>query len=72
MLSEGFLKGTKIEQILLFLINIQLVLSHLILPCVLLVNSNIERTYEMLLTCNRRIRNTDPRFHLVSCSKKYF
>ena len=26
----------------------------------------------MLLTYNLRIRNTDPRFHLVSCYKKHF
>ena len=37
-----------------------------------LVKSNIVRTYEMLLTYNLRIRNTDPRFHLVSCYKKHF
>ena len=36
------------------------------LPCV------IVRTYEMLLTYNLRIRNTDPRFHLVMCYKKHF
>ena len=34
------------------------------LPCV------IKHCKEMLLTNNCRIRNTDPRFHLVSCYKK--
>ena len=38
------------------------------LPCVI----NIVRTYEMLFTYNLCIRNTDPRFHLVSCYKKHF
>ena len=28
--------------------------------------------YEMLLTYDLRIRNSDPRFHLVSCYKKHF
>ena len=35
--------------------------------CLTLVYSNIVRTYEMLLTYDLRIRNTDPCFHLVSC-----
>ena len=61
------LNGTKIEPILLFLINIQLILSHFTLHCVLLVYSNTERTYE---TYNLRIRNTDARLHLVSCYNK--
>ena len=34
--------------------------------------SNIVKTYEVLLTYDLRIRNTDPRFHLVSCYKKHF
>ena len=38
----------------------------------LLVNSNIVKTYETLLTYDFLIRNTDPRFHLVSCYKKHF
>ena len=33
------------------------------LPCVI----KLVRTHELLLTYNLRIRNTDPRFHLVSC-----
>ena len=31
--------------------------------CLILVYSNIVRTYETLLTYELRIRNTDPRFH---------
>ena len=34
--------------------------------CLILVYSNIVKTYEMLLNCELRIRNTDPHFHLVS------
>ena len=30
------------------------------------------KTYEMLLTYDLRIRNTDPCFHLVSCYEKQF
>ena len=33
------------------------------LPCVI----KLVRTYELLLTYNLRIRNTDPRFRLVLC-----
>ena len=40
--------------------------------CLILVYSNIVRTYETLLTYNLRRKNTDPRFHLVSCYKKNF
>ena len=49
-------------------LKILVVLSHFI--CFVL--PNIVRTYEMLLTYNLRIRNTDPRFHLVLCYKKHF
>ena len=40
--------------------------------CLILVYSNIVKTYEMLLTYNIHIRNTDPCFHLVSCYEKHF
>ena len=40
--------------------------------CLISVYSNIVRTYEILLTYDLRIRNTDPCFHLVSCYKKHF
>ena len=40
--------------------------------CLILVYSNIVRTYETLLTYDLCIRNTDLRFHLVSCYKKHF
>ena len=40
--------------------------------CLILVYSNIVRTYETLLTYDLRIRNTDPCFHLVLCYKKQF
>ena len=35
--------------------------------CLILVHSNIVKTYETLLTYDLYIRNTDPRFHLVLC-----
>ena len=40
--------------------------------CFILVYSNIVKTYETLLTYDLHIRNTDPRFHLVSFKKKHF
>ena len=40
--------------------------------CLILVYSNIVRTYETLLTYDLRMRNTDPRFHLVSSYEKHF
>ena len=40
--------------------------------CLILVYSNIVRTYETLLTYDLRIRNTDPCFHLFLCYKKHF
>ena len=39
--------------------------------CLILAYSNIVRTYEMLLTYDLHMRNTDPCFHLVSCYKKH-
>ena len=46
----------KIEPILLFSINIQLVLSHFIFPRVFLVYSNNVGSYETLLTYTPRIK----------------
>ena len=40
--------------------------------CLILVYSNVVKTYESLFTYDLRIRNTKPRFHLVSCYKKHF
>ena len=40
--------------------------------CLILVYSNIVKTHEILLTYDLRVRNTDPRFHLVSCYEKHF
>ena len=62
------------EPILLFALNENLaafVTFHFAL-CLKLVYSNIVRTYETLLTYDLYIRNTDPRFNLVSYYKKHF
>ena len=40
--------------------------------CLILAYLDTVRTYEMLLTYDLHIRNTDPSFHLVSCYKKHF
>ena len=62
-----------VEPILLLVFNKNLagfVTFYFALFC--LACSNIVRTYEMLLTYDLHIRNTDPCFHFVSCYEKHF
>ena len=40
--------------------------------CLILVYSNIVKTYETLLIYDLHLRKNYPRFHLVSCYKKHF
>ena len=70
-----YLKAKKlVEPILLLAFNKNLAgfVTFYFALCLILVYSNIVRTYEMLLTYNLHIRNTDPCFHLVSCYGKHF
>ena len=70
-----YLKAKKlVDPILLLVFNKNLAgfVTFYFALCVILAYSNIVRTYEMLLTYDLHIENTDPCFHLVSCYEKHF